>query len=60
MQIRLWIVSNIIMALVGITCIYLMITWDEFDYSVVAMTLTYSVLLTDSFSEMVIFLSSSE
>lgn len=60
MQVRLWLVSNVLLFLVAATCMIFLIFKIDFEYSVIAMTLTYSVLLSTSFSDAVNFFSGAE
>lgn len=55
MQVRMWMVSNILIFLVGISCFFMIILKIDFDYSLVAMTMTYSILLATSFCDSVEF-----
>ena len=51
LAVRLQMLSNMIFVSVAITIIFLMLIGSEVDYATCAMTLTYAVLIANSFND---------
>lgn len=54
-SVRLLLISNVIFASVAMTSSVLVISNSSFDYNTIAMCLTYSMLLSSKFAEIVYF-----